>query len=49
MDNIKGHETDTVEAEAGGTDRMIKQIKRHTKKRYAAGEKVRIALKGFRK
>jgi transposase len=49
MENIKDQETDTIEAEAGSTARMIKQVKRHTKKRYTAEEKIRIVLEGFRK
>ena len=49
MENIKDQETETIEAEVGSTARMIKQVKRHTKKRYTAEEKVRIVLEGFRK
>ena len=49
MEDIKDDETETIEAEPGSTARMIKQVKRHTKKRYTAEEKIRIVLEGFRK
>jgi transposase len=49
MEKNKNEETETIEAEPGSTARMIKQVKRHTKKRYTAEEKVRIVLEGFRK
>jgi transposase len=49
MENMRDKETDEIEAEPGSTARMIKKIKRHTKKRYTAEDKVRIVLEGFRK
>jgi len=36
-------------AEYGSTARMIKEVKRHTRKRFTAEEKVKIVLEGFRK
>lgn len=38
-----------IEVDPGSTTRMIKQVKRHTRKRFTAEEKVRIVLEGFRK
>ncbi len=49
MENTKHNEEETIEVEAGSTARMIKKIKRHTKKRYTSEEKIRIVLEGFRK
>lgn len=49
MENTRDKETEEIEVEPGSTARMIKKIKRHTKKRYTAEEKVRIVLEGFRK
>ncbi len=49
MDKNKIEEADTIEVEPGNTERMIKRVKRHTKKRYTAEEKIRIVLEAFRK
>lgn len=49
MENTRDKETEEIEVEPGSTARMIKKLKRHTKKRYTAEEKVRIVLEGFRK
>jgi len=38
-----------IEVDPGSTTRMIKQVKRATRKRFTAEEKVRIVLEGFRK
>jgi len=48
MENIKDRD-EAIEVEAGSTARMIKQVKRHTRKRFTAEEKIRIVLEGFRK
>ena len=48
MENIKGKERE-IEAATGSTARMIKAVKRHTRKRFTAEEKIRIVLEGFRK
>jgi transposase len=41
--------SEKIEAEPGSTERMIKQVKRHAKKRFTSEEKIRIVLEGFRK
>lgn len=48
MENIKGKERE-IESATGSTGRMIKAVKRHTRKRFTAEEKIRIVLEGFRK
>ena len=44
-------DTQTLEVQAspGSGKRLINQIRRNTKKRFAAEDKVRIVLEGFRK
>jgi len=50
MEKTKDKETVIEEAaEYGSTARMIKEVKRHTRKRFTAEEKVKIVLEGFRK
>ena len=50
MENTKDKKSEVEEtAEYGSTARMIKEVKRHTRKRFTAEEKVKIVLEGFRK
>jgi transposase len=50
MENSKDKKMEVEEApEFGSTARMIKEVKRHTRKRFTAEEKVKIVLEGFRK
>ncbi|MGA3282578.1 MAG: transposase [Smithella sp.] len=50
MENSKDKKSEVEEAaEYGSTARMIKEVKRHTRKRFTAEEKVKIVLEGFRK
>jgi len=47
MEKTKDKETVVEEAaEYGSTARMIKEVKRHTRKRFTAEEKVKIVLEG---
>jgi len=48
MDDIKRKERE-IETATGSTARMIKEVKRHTRKRFTAEEKIKIVLEGFRK
>jgi transposase len=50
MESTKDKKTEVEAlAEYGSTARMIKEVKRHTRKRFTAEEKVKIVLEGFRK
>ena len=50
MENTKDKKLEVEDtAEYGSTARMIKEVKRHTRKRFTSEEKVRIVLEGFRK
>jgi transposase len=50
MESTKDKKSEVEElAEYGSTARMIKEVKRHTRKRFTAEEKVKIVLEGFRK
>ncbi|MBI3008980.1 MAG: transposase [Candidatus Omnitrophica bacterium] len=42
-------EKETPSAPPGGAARLIRQVKRYTRKRFSAEEKIRIVLESFRK
>jgi len=42
-------QSDPTQASPGGAKRLINQVKRQTRKRFSAEEKIRIVLEGFRK
>ena len=43
------HEKQEEKVQPGSTNRLIRQIKRATYRRYTSEEKIRIVLEGFRK
>ena len=48
MEEIKENPTEN-EATPGSGDKLVRKIKKHTKKRYSAEDKIRIVLEGLRK